>query len=95
MTAKKTKKINLENSATEKLDFEASLKQLETLVSNMEKGLLGLDDSLKTFSEGVVLTQKCQAALKAAEQKVKILSEEKLVDFTGDSKKAINEEEIS
>jgi exodeoxyribonuclease VII small subunit len=65
-----------------KLNFEESLKQLEKIVDTMEKGVLDLDESLKTFAEGVALTQKCQEALKDAEQKVKILTGDKLVDFT-------------
>ncbi len=64
-----------------KFNFEDSLKQLETIVNSMERDILDLDTSLKTFADGVLLTQKCQAALKAAEQKVQILSAGKLVDF--------------
>jgi len=57
----------------EKLDFEASLKELETLVETMEKGDLSLEDSLSHFERGVQLSRTCQQALKAAEQKVEIL----------------------
>ena len=55
--------------------FEASLARLETLVDQMETGDLSLEDSLKTFEEGIKLTRECQQALKAAEQKVKVLIE--------------------
>lgn len=54
-------------------DFEASLKELETLVERMEKGELSLEDSLKDFERGVELTRECQQALKSAEQKVQKL----------------------
>ncbi len=57
----------------EKPDFEASLKELETLVETMEKGDLSLEDSLSHFERGVQLSRTCQQALKAAEQKVEIL----------------------
>jgi len=57
----------------EKLDFEASLKELETLVETMEKGDLSLEDSLGHFERGVQLSRTCQQALKDAEQKVEIL----------------------
>ena len=43
--------------------FEASLKQLETLVETMEAGELSLEDSLKAFQEGIALTRACQKAL--------------------------------
>lgn len=56
------------------LSFEDALDQLETLVEQMEHGELSLEDSLGAFERGVALTRRCEAALKAAEQKVEILS---------------------
>ena len=56
--------------------FETSLEKLEKLVEQMEDGDLTLEDSLKTFEEGIRLTRECQQALAAAEQKVKLLIEE-------------------
>ncbi len=55
--------------------FEASLTELETLVDSMESGDLPLDEALKSFERGVELTRQCQLQLKAAEQKVQILTE--------------------
>ena len=59
-----------------KIDFEASLGQLEKLVDQMEEGELSLEDSLKAFEAGVKLTRDCQQALKEAEQKVNLLMEQ-------------------
>ena len=59
-----------------KIDFEASLGQLEQLVDQMEEGDLSLEDSLKAFEQGVKLTRECQRALKDAEQKVQLLMEQ-------------------
>jgi exodeoxyribonuclease VII small subunit len=56
--------------------FEQSLVKLENLVEKMEAGDLTLEDSLKTFEEGIHLTRECQQALSQAEQKVKMLVEE-------------------
>lgn len=56
--------------------FEKSLEKLEQLVERMEQGDLSLEDSLKTFEEGIKLTRECQQALAKAEQKVKMLIEE-------------------
>ena len=56
--------------------FEQSLEKLEELVERMEEGDLSLEDSLKTFEEGIKLTRQCQQALVKAEQKVKLLIEE-------------------
>jgi exodeoxyribonuclease VII small subunit len=58
-----------------KIDFEASLGQLEQLVNQMEEGDLSLEDSLKAFEAGVKLTRECQQALADAEQKVSLLME--------------------
>ena len=57
-------------------NFERALESLEEIVSSMEKGDLTLEDSLKAFETGIKLTRECQAALKEAEQKVRILSKE-------------------
>ena len=46
-----------------KIDFEASLDQLEQLVDQMEDGELTLEESLKAFEQGVKLTRECQQAL--------------------------------
>ena len=56
-----------------KIDFEASLAQLENLVDQMEEGDLSLEESLKAFEAGGKLTRECQQALQAAEQKVEVL----------------------
>jgi exodeoxyribonuclease VII small subunit len=59
-----------------KIDFEASLGQLEKLVGQMEDGDLTLEQSLKAFEDGVKLTRECQKALADAEQKVQLLMEQ-------------------
>lgn len=55
--------------------FEKALAELESLVEQMEKGELSLEESLQHFERGVALTRACQQALKQAEQKVQILLE--------------------
>lgn len=57
------------------LAFEEALDELEALVHKMESGELSLEDSLAAFERGVKLTRHCQAALKSAELKVKVLTE--------------------
>jgi len=58
--------------------FENSLAELEDLVETLEKGDLSLEDSLKSFERGVVLTRTCQEALKQAEQKIQILTDKRI-----------------
>lgn len=62
--------------SAEHVNFEEALKELEALVERMEKGELALEDSLQAFERGIALTRHCQSALKAAEQKVEILTRE-------------------
>lgn len=66
-------------------DFEKSLQELEQLVEAMERGDLTLEESLKQFERGIVLTRACQQALAKAEQKVQILTQNsaggELADF--------------
>jgi exodeoxyribonuclease VII small subunit len=54
-------------------DFESALKELEDVVSRLEKGELSLEASLQHFERGVTLTRHCQKALQDAEQKVESL----------------------
>ena len=53
--------------------FEESLKKLETIVDQLEKGDLSLEDSLKLFEEGVGLSAACKKEIDEAEGKVQIL----------------------
>lgn len=74
MVKKPTKKSG--SKSAEELDFEAAIKELETLVERMEQGDQSLEQSLKDFERGVELTRTCQKALKQAEQKVQLLLEQ-------------------
>jgi exodeoxyribonuclease VII small subunit len=66
----------------EPFQFESALAELEELVELMEKGELGLDESLQHFERGVALTRACQKALKQAGQKIRKLTDDgKLVDL--------------
>ena len=56
---------------TEKnINLEQSLKDLESLVAELETGELPLEEAMKKFENGIKLTRACQTALKEAEQKV-------------------------
>jgi len=58
---------------TETVDFEQGMAELESIVARLEQGDLPLEESLRQFERGVVLTRACQSALKTAEQRVEIL----------------------
>lgn len=58
--------------------FEQALSELESLVETLEQGDLSLEESLKSFERGVALTRTCQQALKEAEQKIQILTDQRI-----------------
>ena len=60
---------------TNTINFEKTFTELEDLVKKMEWGDLSLEESLKYFERGMLLTKNCQQALNKAEQKVRILLE--------------------
>ena len=60
---------------TNVINFEKTFTELEDLVKKMDGGDLSLEESLKYFERGMLLTKNCQQALNKAEQKVRILLE--------------------
>ena len=57
--------------------FEESLKQLEKIVDQLERGDLPLEQSIRLFEDGVRLSTACKQELDAAEGKVQILMKER------------------
>ena len=49
------------------------LKKLEKIVLKLEDGDISLEDSVKSFEEGIGLVKECQKQLSEAELKVKKL----------------------
>lgn len=75
MPARKTTAVD--NGAP--LDFEASMKRLETIVEELESGELSLEDSIARYEEGVKLSRGLTARLDEAEKRI-----ERLVESDGD-----------
>ena len=61
---------------TDKFNFNKGLDELEVIINKMESGDISLEDSLKYFEKGVKIHRQCHAALKDAEQRINILSEQ-------------------
>ena len=61
---------------TKTIQFEKSIADLDTIVTQLERGELSLENSLKQFEKGINLARQCQATLNAAEQKIEQLSGE-------------------
>lgn len=59
----------------ENLSFEDAIKELESIVSELETGDLTLDKSIEKFKKGVELSNYCNKLLEDAEKTVTILVE--------------------
>jgi exodeoxyribonuclease VII small subunit len=53
-----------------KMSFEAAMKRIEKIVSDLERGELPLEESLERFEEAVKLARSCQKQLEAAQERV-------------------------
>lgn len=56
--------------------FDEMMQRLEEIVEDLEGGDLSLEDSLKTFEEGMKLVGLCSRKLEEAEQRVTQLVKE-------------------
>ncbi|WP_108261296.1 exodeoxyribonuclease VII small subunit [Mangrovicoccus ximenensis] len=58
-----------EKKVTE-MSFEEAMAALESVVSQLEQGEVGLEDSIKLYERGAELKAHCETKLKQAEEKV-------------------------
>ena len=54
----------------ENKSFEESLERLEEIAELLEKEEIGLDESIKLYEEGILLSKNCYNKLKDAELKI-------------------------
>ena len=57
----------------EDINFEDAMKELEKIAEELEKGNLGLDESVSKFEDGMKLSKKCSDLLDTAEKKITML----------------------
>ena len=57
-------------SKKKETNFEESLNRLQEISDALEKGEVGLEESLKLYEEGIGLAKVCYTTLKDAELKV-------------------------
>ena len=58
------------------INFEKALDELDSIVEELESGDLSLENSLKSFENGIKLARQCQEKLSQAELQVQKLIEE-------------------
>ena len=61
--------------------FEESIKELEKIVESLERGDIGLEESLDLFEKGIKLSKACNEMLDKAEKKVSVLINGEKQDF--------------
>ena len=76
-----------------KLKFEEALKQLEAITKQIERGEVGLEESIAKYEEGMKLVAACREILTKAEQRILELTqtpsgELKAVDTDGPDRTA-------
>ena len=59
------------------IKFEETIKKLEKIVEDLEKGDLSLDEALKKYQEGIELARLCAQRLDNAKKKIDILVKNK------------------
>jgi exodeoxyribonuclease VII small subunit len=57
------------------LDFELSMKRLETIVEELEAGELSLEDSIARYEEGIQLSRRLTQVLDESEKRIERLVE--------------------
>jgi len=58
-----------------KLTFEEALKQLETIAEQIERGQIGLEESIDKYEEGMALVKQCRDILSSAEHRIQKLQQ--------------------
>ncbi|MBF9042534.1 exodeoxyribonuclease VII small subunit [Rhodobacterales bacterium HKCCE4037] len=54
----------------EEMSFEDAIRELEQVVTQLDRGEVALEDSIKLYERGAALKARCEAKLKEAEEKV-------------------------
>lgn len=54
----------------EEMSFEDAIRELEQVVTRLDRGDVALEESIKLYERGAALKARCEAKLKEAEEKV-------------------------
>jgi len=63
----------LERKQKTPVSFEKALEELEAIAVKLERGELGLDESIAEFEKGIKYAKYCHDKLEEAERKINIL----------------------
>ena len=68
-------RAKVETGSEAPLDFEQSMKRLETIVEELESSELSLEDSIARYEEGIQLSRRLQQVLDESEKRIERLVE--------------------
>lgn len=68
----------------EELTYEQAVAELEAINERIERGEIGLEQSLAEYRRGVALAKRCSAILETAEQEIKKIKPATDNDGSGD-----------
>ena len=54
----------------DQMSFEEAIRELEQVVTALDRGDVALEESIKLYERGAALKARCEAKLKEAEEKV-------------------------
>mgnify|MGYP001555096773 FL=1 len=60
----------MSETAISQMSFEDAMKELEQVVTRLERGDVALEESIKLYERGAALKKRCEDKLKEAEEKV-------------------------
>jgi exodeoxyribonuclease VII small subunit len=67
-------KASTKNTDIKEMSFERALKELESIVTRLERGDVELEESISIYERGEVLKEHCERLLKQAEARVEKLT---------------------
>ncbi|MFP4043003.1 MAG: exodeoxyribonuclease VII small subunit [Rhodosalinus sp.] len=59
-----------EEKPVDQMSFEEAMRELEAVVTHLERGDVALEQSISLYERGAALKARCEAKLKEAEEKV-------------------------
>ena len=74
MAKKKAAETTKTGQKPRTVDFEDALKEVESIVDDLEHGDLGLAESLKRYERGITKIKLCHELLEQAEKRISLLT---------------------
>lgn len=73
----------MSDKPVEEMSFEDAMRELETVVGQLERGDVALEESIALYERGDKLKKRCEVKLKEAEEKVAAITLDREGNATG------------